>query len=157
MEHKSLAQLQALADVQPVEAPVGMDREQRLLHWIERLEADPERRLRALHEIEYLSPTQRRECRADDSPLSVAYADPTLRLAGLKSDRIGDCMDFFELSDDQIHHAFCSCHVGIRLSSLRAAQRLRHVLRADSFRRKVTESISRGVQALFAKLIPGQA
>ena len=154
MEHKSLAQLQALADVQPVEAPVGMGREQRLLRWIERLETDPERRLRALHEIEYLSHVQRRECRADDSPLSVAYADPVLRSAGLKSDCVGDCTDFFELSDDQIHHAFCSCHVGIRLSSLRAGQRLRHMLRAESFRRKVTDRLARGVQALFAKPSP---
>jgi hypothetical protein len=152
MEHKSLAQLQALADVQPAEASVSMGREQRLSRWIDRLEADPERRLRALHEIEYLSPAQRRECRADDSPLSVAYADPVLRSAGLTGDRVGDCTDFFELNDDQVHHAFCSCHVGIRLSSRRAARRLRHMLRAESFRRKVSDGLSRGVQALFAKL-----
>ena len=152
MEHKSLAQLQALADVQPVETLASMGREQRLLRWIDLLEADPERRLRALHEIEYLSQAQRRGCRADDSPLSVAYADPVLRSAGLKSDNVGDCRDFFELSDDQIHHAFCSCHVGIRLSSRRAAQRLRHMFRAESFRRKVTDGLARKVQALVAKL-----
>ena len=152
MEHKPLAQLQALADVRPVEALLSMGREQRLRRWIDLLETDPERRLRALHEIEYLPETQRRECRAYGSPLSVAYADPILRTAGLKSDRVGDCTDFFGLSDHQIHHAFCSCHVGIRLSSRRAAQRLRHMLRAESFRRKMTDGLRRSLQALFAKL-----
>jgi hypothetical protein len=151
MEHKPLAQLQTLADVQPVDALV-MARAQRLQRWIELLEAEPERRLRSLLEIEHLSDAQRRDCRADDSPLSVAFADPILRAAGLSSDRVGDCTDFFELNDRQIHHAFCSCHVGIRLSGKHAAQRLRHVLRFDNLRHKVSTALSRGAQALLAKL-----
>jgi hypothetical protein len=151
MEHKPLAELQAVADVKPIETSISMSREHRLSRWIGLLKADPERKLRSLHEIEHLTPAARRECRADDSPLSVAYDDPVLRSAGLKSDRIGDCVDFFELSDRQIHHAFCSCHVGIRLSATAAAQRLRRVLRVDAFRGKVTAALWRGMQAMSPK------
>jgi hypothetical protein len=151
MEHKPLAQLQALADVQPADGTVVMPRAQRLQRWIELLNEDPERRLRSLHEFEHLSAAQRRECRADESPLSIAFGDPILRSAGLKSDSAGDCMDFFELNDRQIHHAFCSCHVGIRLSSKSAAQRLGRQLRFEHLHRKVADTISRGAQALFGK------
>ena len=148
MDHKPLAQLRALADVQPAERTVVMPRAQRLQRWIELLNEDPERRLRSLHEFEHLSAAQRRECRTDDSPLSIAYADPFLRSAGLKSDSAGDCMDFFELNDRQLHQAFCSCHVGIRLSSRSAAQRLRRQLRFEHLHRKVADILSRGAKAL---------
>ena len=151
MEYKPLAQLQGLADVRPVEGSV-MAREQRLQRWIQLLERNPKRRLRSLHEIEHLSPAQLQECRTDESPLTVAYDDPILRAAGLKSDRVGDCMAFFELNDRQMHHAFCSCHVGIRLSAMQAAQRLRHVLRIEGFRGRVRAVLSHVVQALFPKL-----
>ena len=66
--------------------------------------------------------------RSDDSPLSIAYNDPLLRSSGLKSDRVGDCTDFFGLTDDQMHHAFCSCHTGVRLTGAQAAARLQAVV-----------------------------
>jgi hypothetical protein len=148
MEHKPLAELQALADVRPFEASTAMPREQRLKRWVDLLEADPEQKLRSLHEIEHLSRSQRRECRADNSPLTVAYDDPVLRSVGLKGDRVGDCMDFFELSDRQMHHAFCSCHVGIRLTAVQAAQRLRRLIRADNIRRSTRAALSRWLGGL---------
>jgi hypothetical protein len=77
--------------------------------WIGLLQSDPERKLRSLDEIEHLSVACRRECRADNSPLTVAYDHPILRSAGLRTDRIGDCTEFFGISDEQLHHAFCSC------------------------------------------------
>ena len=141
MEHKPLVELQAIADVTFPKTQTPMSREQRLERWMGLLQADPERKLRSLHEIEHLSVACRRECRADNSPLTVAYEDPILRSAGLRSDRVGDCTDFFELSDEQMHHAFCSCHVGIRVTGSHAAQRLRQVMRRDAFRRTVTAAL----------------
>ena len=34
------------------------------------------------------------------------------RTKGLVSDRLGDVMDFFGLTEYQAHVAFCSCHLG---------------------------------------------
>src|SRR5215210_2146480 len=149
MEHKPLVELQAIADLRFPETQTPTTREQRLERWIELLRSDPERRLRSLHEIEHLSTACRRACRADDSPLTVAYKDPALRSAGLRSDRVGDCTDFFELSDEQMHHAFCSCHVGIRVTGSDAAQRLRQVMRRDAFRRTVTAALGPTFRRIF--------
>jgi hypothetical protein len=127
MEHKPLSELQALADISIVE-PAPMTREQRLERWIEVLEANASRKLRPLYEIEYLSAEDLRKCRSDGSPLSVAYEDPVLRAEGLKSDRLGDCIAFFEITDRQMHHAFCSCHIGMNFDARQAAARLRQFL-----------------------------
>ena len=142
MEHKPLVELHAVANVEFIGPAPTMTRERRLERWIELLEGNAERKLRSLHEIEFLSRSQRRECRADNSPLTVAYEDPVLRAAGLRGDRVGDCTDFFELSDRQMHHAFCSCHVGISLTGMQAAQRLRRLLRGDNIRRKMRAVMS---------------
>ena len=149
MEHRPIVELQAIADVTFPETRGPMTREKRLERWIGLLQADPERKLRSLHEIEHLSVACRRECRADNSPLTVAYEDSVLRSAGLRSDRVGDCTDFFELSDDQMHHAFCSCHVGVRVSGRDAAQRLRQVIRRDAFRKKMTFALGPVIRRIF--------
>jgi len=142
MEHKPLAELQALADVEFIGSAPTMTRERRVERWIELLEGNAERKLRSLHEIEFLSRSQRRQCRTDNSPLTIAFEDPLLRAAGLKSDRVGDCTDFFELTDRQMHHAFCSCHVGISLTGVQAAQRLRNLLWGDNIRRSMRAAVS---------------
>jgi hypothetical protein len=151
MEHKPLVELQAIADVRFPETSPTMTREQRLERWIELLQSDPERKLRSLHEIEHLSVACRRECRADNSPLTIAYEDPVLRSAGLRSDRVGDCTDFFGLSDEQMHHAFCSCHVGMRVTGSEAGQRLRQVIRRDGFRKKMTWALGPVLRRLFPR------
>ena len=151
MEHKTLADLQAVADIQVVDRSAGMSRDERRRRWIELLEANPNTQYRSLHEIELLSPSQRRDCRADNSPLSLAFADPVLRSAGLQSERVGHCTDFFELSDEQMHHAFCSCHVGLSLSGMQAAHRLRRLFRTDDFRRGLKRLIPQGFRLLFSR------
>ena len=128
MEHKPLFELQAVGNVTIAEPAPPMTREQRVERWIEVLEATADRRLRSLYEIEYLSLRERHECRSKDSPLTVAYEDPVLRAEGLKSDRVGDGLAFFEITERQLHHAFCSCHVGATFSARDAAARLRHLL-----------------------------
>ena len=128
MEHKPLAKLQTIADVKIAEPTAPMSREQRLQRWIEVLEANANRQLRPLYQIEYLSAQERREYCSNSSPLVIAYEDSVLRAEGLKSDRVGDCLAFFQITERQVHHAFCSCHVGSTFSARDAAARLRHLL-----------------------------
>jgi len=103
-----------------------LSREERLQRWIDLLEADPKRRLSSLGEIEYKPPAERALLREDNSPLSVAYEDPVLRADGLSSDRLGDAMRYFALSDGQAHYALCSCLSGHAIEAGTCAQRLRN-------------------------------
>src|SRR5690606_12375594 len=100
MEHKDLDYLRSVADVQPK----PLTRQERLERWISLLERDPARRLNSLGEIEYKPPAERDMVREDNSPLTVAYKDPILRADGLASDRLGDAMRYFGLSDGQAHY-----------------------------------------------------
>lgn len=122
MEHKHLDQLRSIADVQPR----PMTRQERLQRWIDLLEKDPTRRLNSLGEIEFKPPAERALIREDNSPLTVAYEDPILRADGLASDRLGDVMRYFEISDGQAHYALCSCLSGRMADSASYAQRLRN-------------------------------
>ena len=122
MEHKPLDQLRSVADVQPR----PLSRQERLQRWIDLLERDPARRLNSLGEIEYKPPAERALVREDNSPLTLAYDDPVLRADGLASDRLGDVMRYFELSEGQTHYALCSCLSGRSMDASSFAQRLRN-------------------------------
>ena len=150
MEHKPLSELETIADVKHAET-VFLTLEQRLERWIEALEAEPNRPLRSLYEIEYRPLDERRECRADNSPLSVAYEDPVLRAQGLQSDRLGDCMDFFGVTEHQMHYAFCSCHVGFNFKGKQAAERLRRLLPGN-----ITIVVGRGVAQRVGDFLAGR-
>jgi hypothetical protein len=71
----------------------------------------------------------RRAKRADDSPLTVAFQDPALRAEGLRGDRVGDALDFFELSEGDVHHLVCFCHYGQPVSAGAVAARVRVMAR----------------------------
>jgi hypothetical protein len=146
MEHKPFIELQTVADLRPAESRPCLTRHERLAHWAEALERDPERRLRPLHEIEWKRPQERRAVRADDSPLTVAYEDPVLRAEGLASDKLGDAMDFFELSERQAHLAFCSCHLGSSFEARLAASRVRALMKTAQTQKKT------GLWALFSAI-----
>jgi hypothetical protein len=150
MEHKPVFDLQAIADIQPVDTLPPMGREQRLKRWIALLEADRNRELRSLQQIEHLSKQERQAYRAENSPLTVAYEDPVLRAQGLNSDRVGDCVQFFEITDRQMHNAFCYCHVGRTLDANQAARRLRSMLPRDSWIRDATRSFVDRIASFFA-------
>lgn len=126
MEHKPVDVLRGLADVHGGGLRL-LSRRERLERWAEVLEREPERRLRALGEIEFVPKAQRPALRADHSPLAVAYADPVLRAAGLGGDRLGDAMAFFELSERQAHRLLCSCMNGWRIEAGRAARSVRRL------------------------------
>ena len=102
---------------------------ERLERWAEALEREPDRVLTSLEEIEWKSEAERPDMRADDSALTVAFEDPVLRSEGLASDRLGDAMTFFRLSDPEAHFVLCSCVYGRSMQADVAARRVRTISR----------------------------
>lgn len=113
MKYRSLDQLVRDADVHP---GTSMSRRERLERWAELLERQPERRLCAIEGTEFGGRRDREAKRADNSPLTVASADPVLRAEGLQGDRVGDAVRFFGLSHHDIHRVVCYCHHGATVS-----------------------------------------
>ena len=126
MKHQTVVELQNIADVQPAKTP--MSRCDRLERWAECLEREPQRKLRSLEGIEYGPEAQRREARENNSPLSIAFADPVLREEGLAGDKLGDALDFFEMSHGEAHRVLCSCMHGLHMQAGDVARRVRGIM-----------------------------
>jgi hypothetical protein len=123
MEHKTLDEIRNVADVQP--SWLGsrpLTKCERLERWAEVLERAGGRQLKTLFEIEYLSRAERAALRADDSPLSVAFADTRLRAAGLAGDTVGEAIAFFGVSEMEMHRILCFCHHGDTMCSARSCR-----------------------------------
>jgi hypothetical protein len=127
MEFKRPDQLRRLADIS-TEVPKTMTRRERLARWHGLLAREPDRMLKTLEEIEFRPKAERALMRSDNSPLTVAYQDPVLREEGLKSDRLGDAMAFFDITEHQAHRVVCSCLNGRTMTGGQAAQRVRSVM-----------------------------
>jgi hypothetical protein len=126
MEHKTLDEIRDVAVIQP--SWLGsrpLTKCERLERWAEVLERQGGRRLKTLYEIEYLSRAERAALRADDSPLSVAFADARLRGDGLAGDTVGEAIAFFGVSEMEMHRILCFCHHGETMSADAAAARVR--------------------------------
>jgi hypothetical protein len=91
-----------------------LSRRDRVERWAELLARQPAN-LRSILDIEYGSRRERDARRADHLPVSVAYADPVLRAAGLAGDTIGDAVEFFGLSRAKLHDVLCYCHHGLTM------------------------------------------
>ena len=129
MKLKTFEELKQVAEVRPPVTRDRMSKRQRLERWAEVLERAPQRYLRSLFETEYMSPRRRYALREDNSPLTVAFEDPVLRAEGLESDRYGDALKFFELSDGELHHIVCYCHLGPTMAPRAVATRVRSASR----------------------------
>jgi hypothetical protein len=131
MEYKTLSELSGEAEisVEPVLASAPLSKRERLERWATLLERAPQRQLSSVEEIEYGTTSEQDAKRADNSALSVAFADPVLRAQGLSSDRVGTAAEFFELSHWEIHQLVCSCHYGRTMAAGTAAMRVRAMAR----------------------------
>ena len=125
MKLKMLEELKQVAKVRPPLTRDRMSKRQRVERWAEVLESAPQRYLRSLYETEYGSQPRRYALREDNSPLTVAFQDPVLRAEGLRSDRYGDALKFFKLSDGELHHIVCYCHHGPTMAPRAVATRVR--------------------------------
>lgn len=126
MEQKSAQELRSIADVSST-PPKPLDRKERLLRWADLLDREPLRRINLVHELEFAPYDVRGQMRADDSALSVAYADPLFRSLGLQSDRVGDGQAFFGLRESQTHRLLCSCMHGMAMRAGDAAKLVRSI------------------------------
>lgn len=126
MEYRTFDQLRRVADVHASERR-SMSRRERLERWAELLEREPSRRLRSLGEIEFKTKQERQVMRSDNSPLTVAFHDPILRAEGLASDRLGDAVSFFELTEGQAHRLLCSCMNGWSMQAGTTARRVHRI------------------------------
>ena len=126
VEHKTRDEIRAVVDILPSWLQSRpLSKRERLALWAEALERQGGRRLRTLFEIEYRRSTERGGLRADDSPLSVAFADRQLRAEGLAGDTVGDATAFFGISEMELHNIVCFCHYGETMSADTAAARVR--------------------------------
>ena len=128
MQHKTVQELERIAEVHPDKTRAPMARRERLERWAELLERDSQRPLRTLEGTEYQPREVRDMMRAYRSPITVAFDDPVLRGEGLAGDTYGDAKRFFELSDWQLHDVVCHCHHGSEMTAKIAAQRIRRII-----------------------------
>lgn len=126
MQHQKIDQIKAVAAVDL--SPVVLTRAERIERWAELLERQPEQRITTLHGTEWQPVTKRAEMRCDGSALTVAFADPVLKAAGLRNDTYGEAKRFFEVSDWELHEVVCDCHMGGTMSAENVARRVRGVL-----------------------------
>ena len=73
--------------------------------------------------------------RGDETPITVAFADPVLREEGLAGDTIGDALAFFKLSHGQTHRLLCDCHYHGQMTGPGVATRLRGIAKGGLLRR----------------------
>jgi hypothetical protein len=129
MKYQSLEQIALAADVH---RGIGMSRRERLERWVELLERQPHRRLSTIEGTEFGSRRERDAKRTDHSPLTVAFEDPVLRAEGLRGDRVGDAVGFFDLSHGEVHRLVCYCHHGRTVSPGTVAARVRMIAKRDA-------------------------
>ncbi len=131
MEHRKLSYLKGVADVRSEVGRIPpMSRAERLERWAKLIDAQKDRKLRPLERVEYVTAAERAAMSMPSSPLTVAYEDELFRADGLKSDRLGDAMNYFGLSAAQAHAIVCDCHYGGMMSHQEVARRIRAVARA---------------------------
>jgi len=138
MKHRSLTEVTQVATVVPLETSPSYElrraqRSQRLERLADLLEQHTGR-VRLLSRIEYLPKRERMLLRDDESPLSLAYRDPVFRGQGLKSDRLGDGMGFFDISSGEAHHVLCDCHYNGAVTPGMVADRVRRLARKTTAR-----------------------
>jgi hypothetical protein len=133
MEYKSVEQLArvAMVNAEANSLPL-MSKVQRLQRWAELLERSPDSRLTTFFGTEYRRPLDRDVMRCENSPISVAFADPLLRSQGLADDSYGEARRFFEISDHQLHRILCFCHHGETMSAGAAARAIGQIEKALS-------------------------
>ena len=125
MEYRTREQIKKIGSIrESTELDGGMSRRERLTHWATILEQQPGP-LRSIEGVEF---AHSGASRADYSPLSVAFDDPTLRAAGLRGDSVADACQFFGLSRHDVHHIVCYCHHGQTISPAVAARCVRNAM-----------------------------
>jgi len=139
MQYASRSEIERIAEL-PEVGPV-MTKAARLERWADLLSRTSNAMLDTLEGTEHHSPELRSSMRSDRSPFAVAYGDPVLRAAGLRSDTYGEIKRFFELSDRQLHGLACACHWGRYVQGQVAAERVRALVPRPTRLGRVVQAI----------------
>ena len=131
MKHQPIHEIDGLAGIAQVDGRT-MSRRDRLQRWADLLSRNPHRQLKALSRVEFYAERERALLRGENTPISVAVADPVLREAGLQGDTLGDAQGFFELSAAEAHYLLCDCHYVGQMNAEGVAQRIRAVAASNS-------------------------
>lgn len=110
MKHTTLEEITKIAEVAPIETKDRWSRRRERLERLATLLDEHKGGIRLFSMMEYAPAKQRVKMRLDNSPLFIAFQDPQFRKEGLKSDVLGDAIEFFDLSMREAHHMLCDCH-----------------------------------------------
>ena len=147
MKHSTFDQLKYSATITETPALAQRDvRRQRLLRLATLLDNHPGP-IMLFRGLEFLKDSDRASLRCDNSPFSIAFADPITRRDGLASDEYGQGIQYFGLTDDQAHHLLCDCHFHSRLPS---AQMIACRVRVLAYQKTLQERWETLRHALFA-------
>lgn len=91
--------------------------------------------VRMFHGIEHMERPRLRSQERDDTPTALAFGNPTLREAGLAGAAIGHAMDFFDLTENEVHTIMCDCAHSSATDEV--AKRIRGVGETGFVRRKI--------------------
>jgi len=100
MEHKGFDQLRSVANVASSGPRAVLTRRERLERWAWLVENRYGADFAPLPDDCEPPVDTRSRLRYPHSPMACAFADPLLRMQGLASDNLGDCIAFFGLSED---------------------------------------------------------
>ena len=131
MKHQPIHEIDALADIAQVRGAT-LSRRERLERWADLLSRNPHRQLKPLSRVEFYAERERALLRGENTPISVAVADPVLTEAGLQGDTLGDAQAFFELSAAEAHYLLCDCHFVGQMDAEGVAHRIRGIAASNS-------------------------
>jgi hypothetical protein len=114
-------------------------RTEKLVHWADLIRKSKARYMVIFHDLEHWDRRLLTTCIADligsmrippfgvtRDAFSIAMADPTFQAAGLKpSSSLKDIMEFFKLSQEQLHEFSCDC--GGEITKTDMAERIEHL------------------------------
>jgi hypothetical protein len=100
----------SVAEFEAMQVPnwTVMSKKEKIIKWAS-LVYNHSRRIRMLHDLEYMTPEQLRTVDTTDTIYSIAGKDPALQAAGLAGTSVSANKEFFNLSSNELHHISCDC------------------------------------------------
>ena len=111
--------------LQPAASP--LTRDERLAAWAALLDRCPH--VAEVRELDSARRKQMGPLRREGSAASIAFADPSLRAAGLAGDSVDAACAFFGLTADECHRVLCQCGAAAVLPGPAAAATVRRLAR----------------------------
>jgi hypothetical protein len=137
MEHQALDVLRQKAAI--LDTPLALSsKKARLLRWAHLLEQQADAKATLVHGFEFghqrIAILKEQWCDDHCSPFRVAFADPALRAEGFASGTYKEAIQFFQLTNREVHYLLCDCHYVPGATFGNVAQRVRRLAVLASLR-----------------------